>query len=117
MCYTWERPVNNDPIEQLVVNLIMLFLKECTEDDHTMLLDEETYLRLWLYQDGSPYVCAYIRSIKECTYPSHKIALLRARHSGEFLPCEISSSEVGYFFAVPRHHWENKEVTFIESFA
>lgn len=117
--YVWDLPGTGVYMEQTVVNLVMLFVKECTEADHKMLMDQESYLNLKLYQDtpdGSPYVCAYIRLIDDCTYPSHKLLLSKARESKKFYPCEINYVNTGYFFEFPRDHWEKKQITFIGSF-
>ena len=118
--YVWELPDNNNIyMEQLVSNMISLFLRDCTDEDHTQLLETKSFLKILLYQDGPntrPYAYAYILNIERCTYSSHKNILTTCRMSSEnILPCEITLGLRGYFFNFPRTEWINKTIKHISS--
>lgn len=119
--YVWDLPSCPDLYqEQLIANLVGLFLAYCSGDDHGLLIDTESYLRFMLYQDApdsTPYVYAYIRQIKDCTFRSHKLILAEARTTKLYLPCEINLSETGYFYEFLVDEWNTKDIKFIGSFA
>ena len=118
--YIWDIPSTlGIYAEQMAVNLVSLFLKECTPAEHIRFVEEPTYLRFFLYKDspeGVSYITAYIRPISDCTYRSHKLALTEVRKNRDFLPCEINYPHGGRFFEFPRDQWVNKVITFVGSF-
>lgn len=114
--YVWNLPkITNIPSEQLTSNLINLFLRNCSEGDHKLLMIGKYYLRFFLYQDtpdtlpnSYPYVHAYIRAINECTFNHHKETLLSI--SNDELPCEVNYVSRGFFFTFPYKEWLYKNV-------
>lgn len=128
--YVWDLPKDNACQEQIVVNLISLFLKVCSSEEHEALMNEDKYLRFMLFQDtpdGYPYVCSYIKKIETCTYKSHRLTLMAAREPRQLglqdskperrLPCEINYSTSGFFYEFPLEDWKNKKITDLGSFA
>lgn len=108
--------------EQLAANLIGLFLRDCSEEDHVLLMSGDTFLRFMLHQDepdnlphSHPYVHGYVRSISECTYPSHQAALRSCPK--DFLPCEICYNDRGFFYKFPLAEWQLKDMKHIERFS
>lgn len=117
--YLWDLPKDNVYIEQLVSNLIALFLRDAHADDCNRLLNDSTYLRFMLYQDAPDtctYAYAYIRDIDECTYLSHKKVLTLQRANGTHLPCEVNTGKTGHFFEILKSEFSNRCVTNIGSF-
>jgi hypothetical protein len=118
--YCWEIPSRQTYMEQTAVDLLSLYLKNCTDEEHMMLIEKPTYLRFLLYQDtadGNPYVYGYIREIDDCTYPSQRQVLTLARTRGDLLPCEISFAKRGFFYDFSVTEWKNKVIEHIGSFA
>lgn len=115
--YTWIIQPNVLFVEQMVSNLVALFLRDCTESDHHLLNDKHHYLRFMLYQDsekGNPYVRGYLRNIDNCRYTSHQNHL-RSCPAGT-LPLEINYSSRGYFLRIVQTEWNNKNVSTILEF-
>jgi len=116
--YIWNLPkIDNIYQEQLGANLVGLFLRDCFEDDHKRLMDKTCYLRFYLCQDAPdsyPYVHAYIRSIDDCAYESHKASLRSI--SVDSLPCEVNYATRGYFWAFPLEEWKSKSLKHIKQF-
>lgn len=115
-CHIWNLPSTRDIYrEQLMINLIALYLSVCSSEEHSKLLQGRSYLRFFLYQDNpnsSPYMNAYIRSIKECTYQSHKNTL--ENRPSDYLPCEINHGNTGFFYIFPLEEWKIKSIGHIE---
>lgn len=117
-CYLWDLPIEDYSYkEQEVSNMINLFLRDCFDEDHKLLLGNNYYLRIMPYQDNpnsERYVYMYLRNIDMCTYDSHKLAL---RSLGkDRLPCEINYPSRGYFFSFPVDQWKSKYVNDIKEF-
>jgi hypothetical protein len=118
--YVWDLPkITNTHQEQLTANLVGLFLRDCSNEDHIRLMDKKSYLRFHLYQDGPdtlpqycPYVYGYIRHIDDCTYQSHKDILYSIPH--DKLPCEINISKTGFFYIIASEEWKDKSIKHIE---
>lgn len=111
--YLWILPnVKVEYTEQLISNLINLYLQHCTSEERD-LLKEDRYLRFMIYQDNPysvSYVYGYLRPIAECTYQSHK-DILRSCPVG-YLPCEITT-RIGYFCIFPQTEWNNNKVNHV----
>lgn len=78
--YLWDLPKISDVYqEQLVANLLGLFLCDAMKKDFDNLIFGKRFIRFMLYQDEPdelhylhPYVYGYIKNIDECIYDSHK---------------------------------------------
>lgn len=118
--YIWDIPkISHIYQEQLVVNMIGLFLRDCSQEDHLRLLNKTSYLRFFLYQDepdflthSHPYVNAYIRDIDNCTFDSH-IKTLKDIPKDK-LPCEVNYSTRGFFWQFSLEEWTKKSIKHIE---
>lgn len=117
--YLWtftQNPINTY-FEQITSNLINLFIRDCSDEDHKLLLTKEYYLRFLQYQDGpntSRYAYGYLRKISDCTYTSHKDILKLCPLN--MLPCEINTASNGYFYRFPVDEWINKKVIHVQIF-
>ena len=120
--YVWDMPrMKEDSFhEQITSNMISLFLRDCSDDDHQRLINSQSYLRIFLYQDApdsNPYSYSYIRNIEECTYPSHKFSLTEIKKlPGNLLPCEINFGNQGFFYYFTRKEWMTKSVDHLSSY-
>lgn len=117
-CYLWDLPMYTDKYnEQITVDLINLFLRDCHDYDHQLLFNGNTYLRIMCYQDrpdADRYCYIYIRKIAHCTFDSHKKSL--SSIPKDKLPCEINFANDGYFYHFPLLEWDNKYVNHIKQF-
>lgn len=117
-CYLWELPMYvNKYNEQITVDLINLFLRDCHDYDHQLLFNSNHYLRIIVRQDkpdADRYCYIYLRPISCCTFDSHKYALKSIPTSR--LPCEIDFGHSAYFFHFPIIEWNNKYVEHIMTF-
>lgn len=120
--FLWDLPkITNIYQEQLASNLIALFLRDCSDDEHQKLIKKKSYLRFHLYQDESdglpdsrPYVYGYIRNIDICTFKSHREALTSIPI--DELPCEVNLSTNAFFWRFPVNEWLNKSVQHVYYF-
>lgn len=114
-CYLWDLPIYEIKYnEQITVDLINLFLRDCTDYDHQLLFNNNYYLRILIYQDkpdADRYCYGYLRKISDCTFDSHKNALKSI--SKDRLPCEIVFAKRGYFYHFPILEWNHKYVDHI----
>ena len=108
--YLWDILIDQPTyVEQLVSNFVNLFLSRCTIQDYCLLMNGNHYLRFMTYKDHTTYVYAYLRSIDNCAFESHKMILKEV--TCNMLPCEIIIDKRGYFFTFPTTEWLNKKVT------
>lgn len=66
-------------MEQLTIDLIALFLRDCSDQDHQHLIDTESYLRFMLCcntPEQYPYAYGYIRDIKNCVIENQKTSII-----------------------------------------
>jgi len=120
--YLWDLPVDSiiDTTmytEQLVSNLINLFLSKCSDKDHQLLMNGNHYLRFLQYQDkptSDRYVYGYLQAIDNCTFESHKHTLRSGPKNK--LSCEVIFGERGFFYEFPMEEWKNKDVCHIIEF-
>ena len=97
--------------EMLGKLLIKTFLRDCSEDDHKLLMKRETYLRFLFYQDSQdsePYLYGYLRKISDCSFESHKKILLNIDKN--YLPFEITFATYAQFLLVCLKEWESKDI-------
>lgn len=117
-CYLWDLPIyKNKYNEQISVDLINLFLRDCDGYDHQLLFTGIYYLRIFVYQDhpdSDRYCYMYLRKISDCTFDSHKTALLSVPLVR--LSCEVNFATRGYFYHFPILEWNNKYVDHIIEF-
>lgn len=117
-CYLWDIPMYKDKYnEQITVDLINLFLRDCHDYDHQLLFNSNYFLKILIYQDkpdADRYCYIYLQKIDRCTFDSHKNALKSIPK--DRLPCEIQFANRGYFFHFPLLEWNNKYVEHIMTF-
>lgn len=118
-CYLWDLPMYSADMytEQLIINLINLFLKDCDTYNHQLLLANNHFLKISICQDNQDskrYCYAHIQDINRCTFDSHKKSLKSI--SKTKLACEIIFSKRGFFFEFPIIEWINKYVYHVIQF-
>lgn len=120
--YLWDLPKTGSRYqEQLVADLLELFLHNVLEEDNEKLIYGKTFIRFMLYQEESdelphshPYVYVYVKNIDECTYASHKKALINVPEG--YFACEICYPKRGFFYMFPQSEWSDGSIKHVIMF-
>ncbi len=115
--YVWDLPRNitlHFPELHLTALFANMYITNCSQAEHSSLLDRTHYLRFCIFQDAQesrPYVTSYLREIRGGKYPPPQYhSLVLETCPTTCVPMEINLATYGLFMWVDKTAWINKQI-------